>query len=345
MPVARSDPRDYRRAVTLLADVAEAPVFATAARTWTWSDVFLATRLWGEWDALLEGTRDAGASSDAVKQAGRDWRVARRLIAGDELKAWLARRRLSVGDWNAYLGRTIGVRDPAAAPDPGLMWAEGACSGAWDAIAERLAHRVAAWDAAGAPGAPKPPPPAWFARMPGAADAREIGVDPDTVATRCGELWAAELALHELKRSAAASDAVASVVAAHNVDWLRVECDWLETGDEDVAREAALRARVDGLALADVARRAGLRLEPRRLYVEELDAALQPRVISAAPGDLLGPVALNGGGPARWLVAAVRDKVPPTLDDPEIRARAERTAVGAAVGRLVSERVTWHEHD
>ena len=97
--MARGHVRDYGRAVTLLADVAEAPVFATATRTWTWGDVFLAALLWGEWDALLQATRDAEAPKDAVEQAGRDWRVARRLIAGDERKAWLARRELSVADW------------------------------------------------------------------------------------------------------------------------------------------------------------------------------------------------------------------------------------------------------
>lgn len=342
--MARRHVRDYRRAVTLLADVAEAPVFATATRTWTWSDVFLAALLWGEWDALLQATRDAQASKDAVEQAGRDWRVARRLIAGDELKAWLARRDLSVADWKAHLRRAIGERSADAEPDPAVLWAEGSCSGAWADVARRLAARAAAADVAGTSPAPGTPPPAWFARMPDAARAREIGIDPGAVAVRAGELWSAERALRDLASSAAAPDEVASVVASHNVDWLRVDCDWLEAGDEDVAREAALLARVDGLELAEVARRAGLPLEPRRVYVGELDAELQPRVISAAPGDLLGPVALNGGA-TRWLVAAVRDKVTPTVDDPEIRERAERTAVTAAVERAVAERVRWHEHD
>lgn len=330
--------------MTHLADVADAPVFATPRRAWTWGDVFLATLLWDEWERLLEATRDADAPGEAVKQAGRQWRIERRLLAGDELKAWLARRRLSVTDWNAHLRRAIGARTPDAAPDPSVLWAEGACSGAWDDITRRLAARAAAWESAGATAARRPPPPAWFARMPGADDARRIGVDPGRVAMRCDELWAAELAFEELRDSAAASEAVAAAVSTHNVDWLRVDCDWLEADDEDVAREAALLARADGLDLAAVAQRAGLPLEPRHVYVAELDSALQPRVISAAPGDLIGPLPLNDGG-ARWLVAAVRDKVVPTLDDPEIRARAEGTAVAAAVERALTEQVSWLEHD
>jgi hypothetical protein len=134
-------------------------------------------------------------------------------------------------------------------------------------------------------------------------------------------------------------------VSSHNVDWLRVDCDWLEAGDENVAREAALLARADGLALADVAQRAGLALEPRRIYVGETDPALQPALISAAPGDLVGPLALGANGDSRWLLARVRDKVVPTLDDPDIRARAEETVIGAAIARAVQQHVTWHEHD
>jgi hypothetical protein len=330
--------------VTLLVDVADAPVFATASRTWTWSDVFLATRLWGEWNGLLEATRPADASAEAVKQAGRDWRVARRLIAGDELKAWLAQRHLTLADWNDYIRRAIGVRPAGAAPQPEALWAQGSCSGLWDAVAERLSARAAAWEAAGAPATAGPPPRAWFAQMPPAADADLIGIAGPTVAVRAEQLWAAEAALTRLCTAAAASDAVATAVSAHNVDWLRVDCDWLEAGDENVAREAALLARVDGLSLPDVAERAGLALDPRRIYVGDLDAALQPVLMSAAPGDLIGPLSLgNGSGP--WLLARVREKVVPTLDDPDIRSRAEDAAVGAAVRRAVEQHVSWHEHD
>jgi hypothetical protein len=330
--------------VTLLVEVADVPVFATASRTWTWSDVFLAARLWGEWDGLLEATRPATAPPEAVKQAGRDWRVARRLIAGDELKDWLAGRNLTLADWNDYIRRAIGVRPAGAAPQPDVLWAQGACSGTWDGVSERLSARAAAWEEAGAPTAPGPPPPAWFAQMPPAPDAEQIGIAGPTVALRAEQLWSAEAAFARLCATAAASDAVASAVTAHNVDWLRVDCDWLEAGDENVAREAALLARVDGLALPDVAQRAGLPLDPRRIYVGDLDAALQPALMSAAPGDLIGPLSPgNGSGP--WLLACVREKVVPTLDDPDIRARAEDAVVGAAVRRAVEQHVSWHEHD
>ena len=330
--------------MTLPADVAHDPVFSTSTRAWTWSDVFLEARMTGAWDIVLAATRDAEASSEAVKEAGREWRRARHLIAGDELKAWLARRRLTLADWNAYVRRAVGQCAADAAPDPEAVWAEGACSGAWDALADRLSARVAAWEAEGTPAAEQPPPVDWFARMPSAGEAVEIGVDPADVAARCGDLWAAAVSFARLRAEASASDAVAATVAAHNIDWLRVECDWLEATDENVAREAALLARADGVGLDDVAKRAGLALEPRHVYVGDVDPALQPTLISAAPGDLVGPVAL-GNGSGRWLIAAVRDKVVPTVNDPDVRARAEEAAVEAAVRRAIDEQVTWHEHD
>jgi hypothetical protein len=74
---------------------------------------------------------------------------------------------------------------------------------------------------------------------------------------------------------------------------------------------------------------------------------LQPTLISAAPGDLVGPLSIgaNGDGRGRWLLARVRDKIVPTLDDPEIRARAEEAVVDAAIRRAIEQHVTWHEHD
>jgi len=78
--------------------------------------------------------------------------------------------------------------------------------------------------------------------------------------------------------------------------------------------------------------------------VGDQDAALQPALMSAAPGDLIGPLSLgNGSGP--WLLARVREKVVPTLEDPDIRARAEEAAVGAAVRRAMEQHVSWHERD
>jgi hypothetical protein len=138
----------------------------------------------------------------------------------------------------------------------------------------------------------------------------------------------------------AASDAPRRAVAANGGDWLRVECEYLAATDEDVAREAVLLVREDGVPLTDVARQAGLEPVTGALYAGEMVPELRTRVMSSAPGETVGPVALAGS----FLVMSVRNKVAPSMDDPEIRERAERWAVEAAVAREVAERVRWHEH-
>ena len=322
--------------------------------TYTWGDVFLAARLWGEWDALEEWLRNGLAALEAapvadadVKQAGEDWRRARRLLAGDELKNWLARKRLSIDDWRAYVARAValhragagGAATGAVADDvvAGSIWAEGACSGAFEGHAARLAERVAA----PAAGAPAPPPPAWFERSPSAAEAEAIGIPAAEVARRVERLWAAEEAHARLCDAVRESDAIRRTVSANTVDWLRLDCELLRVGAEDAAREAVLLVREDGMPLPEVARQAGLELAAERLYLGEMPPELRPRLASAAPGELVGPLATGGEG---YLLVAVNDKVVPSLEDPEIRARAENAAIASAVEREVQARVRWHEH-
>lgn len=312
--------------MTRLDEVAAAPLLDARERTWTWGDVFLAARLWGEWDAWLAGVADRRAPADQ-RAAEVAFRRERRLIAGDELRAWLASHRLGVDDWRAWLRG-----------EPVEPWTAGVCDGSFDLWADRLAERAGALSAADPAPAPAPPPPAWFGRMPGAGEAVAIGIPADAVARRAEELWLAERAYQRLCADAAAGDAVERLVADNTVDWLRVDCELIEAVDEDVAREAALLVREDGLDMPEVARIARLPLAADQVYVGELPVELRPWLISAAPGELVGPVAVNG----HFVLAHVRGKLVPTAADPDIRARAEQAARSAALERVVREEVHWH---
>ncbi|MEA2412235.1 MAG: hypothetical protein QOC77_2796 [Thermoleophilaceae bacterium] len=330
--------------MTLLADVAELPVLSAGGVTYRWSDVFLAARLRGEWDAVAESAAapEAPSDDDALRRAGIAFRTERRLLAADELRDWLARHRLTLEDWNAYLRRRLGPGSRAQSEPPaGALWAEGACSGALERFAHALAARAAALAAepdteAGAP------PADWFARMPARAEAAALGVPADDVPGRCAELWRGEAAYESLRAAVIESDAPKRALAAGSADWLRVDCEYVVAADESVAREAALLLREDGMPLVDVARAAGLEPVDGRPYVGEMPPELRTRAISAAPGDRIGPIAVDGG--SLFVVMSVRGKVAPSMDDPEIRARAESAAVQKAVEREISGRVTWHEH-
>jgi hypothetical protein len=339
--------------MTLLADVAGLPVLSAGGVTYPWSDVFLAAQMWGEWAPVAERAAAPEAAPDAaaLKRAGAAFRTERRLLAADELRDWLARHRLTLEDWNAYLRRRLGggsgSGSGAAHSDEGAVWAEGVCSGAFAGFSRALAERAAAL-AAGehapgeqAPTAEPPPHADWLARMPGRAEAAELGIPPDEVASRCADLWRAESAYERLRAAVTASDEPRRALAAHSADWLRVDCEYVLAGGEDVAREAALLVREDGLPLEEVARAAGLDAVDARVYVGDMPAELRAAATSAAPGDGIGPVAVEGG--SRFMVMAVRGKVAPSMDDPEIRARAHGAALERALEREVTERVTWHE--
>lgn len=311
--------------MTLLPEVAPDPLLVARDTTWSWADLFLAATLRDEWSTLV--TNRPPEPDGKAAEVG--FRRARRLLAADELEEWLAENRLTVAEWRAYVH----------GGEPVNPWIAGICSGTFDTWKQRLAERAGALAAADPKPTPSPPPAAWFAHMPDADAAARIGIPVDEVAVRTELLWQAERALERLRIDAAAGDAIARTVAANNADWLRVDWELLEAGDENVAREAALLVREDGMNLPDVARVAGLPLAADRVFVGEQPAEIQPKLLSAAPGELVGPLALGGTG--TWLLAHVRDKLVASADDPEIRSRAEAAAVKAAIERVVREEVRW----
>jgi hypothetical protein len=332
--------------MTLLADVAGVAVLSAGGTTYRWSDVLLAARLRGEWDEVEQGAAapEAAPDEEALRAARAGFRTERRLLAADELRDWLSEHRLTLGDWDAYLRRRLGPGPggaPHATPAPDTVWAEGVCSGAFARFAQELAARAAALAAAPDTRA-GPPSGDWFARMPARDEAAALGIAGSDVPSRCAELWRAEMAYDAFCAGVVASDAPKRALAASSADWLRIDCEYVVAADEDVAREAALLLREDGLPLAEVAHAAGLESVDGRPYVGEMPPELRPRAISAAAGDRIGPIAVAGG--SRFVVMAVRGKVAPSMEDPEIRARAESAAVRQAVEREVAERVTWHEH-
>src|SRR5438270_2752593 len=113
--------------MTRPADVAELPVLSAGGVTYRWGDVFLAAALRGEWAALAAGAAapEAALDAEALRRAGVAFRTEHRLLAADELRDWLARHRLTLDDWKAYLRRRSGEGSRGAAASPGARWAEG----------------------------------------------------------------------------------------------------------------------------------------------------------------------------------------------------------------------------
>jgi len=298
------------------ARIAARPVFTVDGTTWSWADVGAAARRHGSWQDLETWSREAlacakrlAASGETldpheIVEAARRFRYARRLLAGEELEAWLDRWEVTEEEWRDHLRRTLlHARWPGQLADTvrrfpvrsdelePVLWPDAVCTG----LLERAAQRLAAQHALAADGAPH-----------GAVDEPELE--------------------HE--------------IAIHRLEWLRVEGELLTVGTLDAAREAALCVREDGRRLAEVAADAGTAATPLHVYADDVETELSSALVGALAGELVGPVAYGDG----YALVLVRSKTPPTVGDPEVRRRAEARIAERAVARALREHVEWHDH-
>jgi hypothetical protein len=320
-----------------LGALADRSLFTVAGRTYAWEDVLAAAELRGELGELERQTRQGlaclqrlAASGDSVapealRAAATVFRYDRNLLAAEELEAWLDAHGLAVADWNAYLRRLL-VRErwadeleriendfPVSEADvAAALRAEAVCTGFLREAATRLAEDAA---------------------LASSAAEIEDGADRESV-------------IESLTREAAtlrvrppSPHDVAREIAAHALDWIRIEAETLELDDAEAAREAALCVRVDGRSLGDVAEEAGVAGSRLVLYLGDADPGLRSALISASPGELVGP--LEGG--SGHLLLQIRAKAEATQEDPELERRAAAALAARTIERELRNRVVWHE--
>ena len=309
-------------------------LFTVARRTYTWEDVVLAAELRGELGELERQTRQGlacvarleaepgDAPIEAVRAAATVFRYDRNLLAAEELEAWLETRGLTVSDWNGYLRRQV-LRERwadelerieaefAVGEDEveEALRAEAVCSGLLQRAAERLAEDAA------------------------------LAAANDVAADRTESIAGLAQAADAMRSRVPTPPELAREVAAHAIDWIRIEAETLELDDAEAAREAALCVRVDGRPLSDVADDCGVPANPLVLYLGDADPELQTALASAAPGELVGPV-VHGAG---HMLLQLRAKTEPSADDPELERRAAAVLAARSVDRELRDRVVWHE--
>jgi hypothetical protein len=301
-------------------------VFAVERRPYSWGDVVLAAEAWGDWAASEQAARAAAAGLARARQAREPlaggeidraeeaWRRARRLLAAEELQAWLADRVVGVEEWRDYIrglvlaGRAEATADGEPIDDHGV-WVHATCSGALVRVARKLAERVAV--------------------------ASLVAAGPLTVDL----LERLDREFEEFCAAAATPAAIEREIDRRRLDWLLVDWRFQASEDQAMMREAALCVRDDGLDFADVARTAGLAVERRLDTVEEIPPELQAHLLGAAVGSVVGPVSAAG----TFLVAEVMERRPPTVDDPDVADRARQSVLARAVGAELTDRVSWHE--
>jgi hypothetical protein len=336
-----------------LASNGERPVFEVANRTYDWSDVVLAAILWGDWQKLAAETREGLAcvrrldelglelSADELQAGANAFRSGRNLYSADELSEWLAGWGLSLSEWldsvrrgllrtkwAAELERVVEEHRPDDDQVALLLWIEGVCSGVLERAARRLAGRAAVAAATGSSDVDVEAPASALEQ------ARDFGSDPK----RLGRIYALEAAFARFRGGETSVDAVHKEIERNRLDWVRVEGEALAFADQDVAREAALCVR-EGMAFEEVARQAGVESGILRRFLEEAEAELQPHLLSATEGSLIGPVLVG----EQFMLLRIQTKHVPTSEDPDVRHRAEQALLRRAVAREVAQRVRWFE--
>jgi hypothetical protein len=351
---------EFSKEVAPMSEILDQPVFAAGEAQYTWADVVLAARAWGDRRNLIEHTRLGIACARHARRTGQLWdsaaaeaaaegfREDRELFEADDMEAWLETRGIDADDWMRYIRRVllrekfraeladIRAKCPVSRKEVGeRLWAEGVCSGEWDRLAWKLAGRAAVHDRTvkegGASKATIAPLPDWD---PG--NGIVAGVRPEIAQARLPVLESLEQSFQAFRRQVTTPDAVRAQITAHQTDWVQVVCASVVFPDEGMAKEAALCIRDDGEPLEEVAARARAVVQERRFALEEIPPAQRMAFLSAQKGDLLGPLNWDG-----FRLIQLRDKVLPSPDDPATRQRAEQAVLEVALGREIRQRIKW----
>lgn len=332
------------------------------SRTYTWLDAVLAAMLRGDWvrfeshlaagAACAEEADRAGAWPDAdeAEAAATDFRYARDLLTTEETEAWLASAGLSIETWSEVLARDVlrarwahrlaaltAQHDRPPDYDEDLVTAEGVCSGMFAAFAQALADRLAVAEMAEA--VDSSTVAADVAATVQAHAAWLSGLDPRDVERRLAHLAHVNGVHASTTRAAVDEAALSQHLDRYRLEWMRIDLEQLSFSTAEAAREAAWCVREDGLTLSEVAMESKQAVADVRTLLDGLTDPLRDAVLSAQLEEVVGPIEIDG----RYQVALVVGKTPPTLADPLVRARAERSVVEALTARAVLSHVVWIE--
>lgn len=267
------------------------------------------------------------------------FRRARRLEAGQDLRAWLDARLVTMGEWEAHLARSLAGRQlatatvPAGTPEIGLdcraFVVDLACGGWWRRFAD-LATRL--WAASKLTESGLDPAEGDVSEEAGHVMAMLdpfIALDKDSCTEGLRRVRTRERALEETARHRGTADVVAARILEHAIEWTELRFDELLLPTREAANEALLCARDDGISAAELAARAALPLLQRRSRHDSLPVAATSLLDGALPDQPFGPVALDG----EWAVLWLRERRRPSLEDEATRAAASAELLDEALER------------
>ena len=303
--------------------------FAVGSVERTWADVVAAAEERGDWQAVEDEAREGlaclsrqreaggGPTMQEVREAGKAFRYKYRLLAAEEMEQWLGSWDMTVSDWLHYIRRSL-LREryageleeltdrfpPQQAEVDRLCWSTAVCSGALFRFAFTLASRLAVREALA-----------------------ERGEAPSNL----------ESGFEQFCAEVASPEAVQKELVTRQLEWTQVDYESITLPREHMAREALLWLVADRRSMQEVSEATGAPARRTRVFLEDAGEALRDLLMGISPGELRGPVPVDGG----FELVLLHGKDAPSVEDEDVQRRARQDMVRRAVQRQVDDRVRW----
>ena len=298
--------------------------------------------LWREVHALAQ-REDRDVDDAALQAMSEQFRSERDLISAEETERWLEARGLTLEDFSDYFRRRFWKDATGEKVEPeafdssaehrDLLRVELLLSGEFDRMAVRLAWRVAAGGEC-APDAVESERGRFLERA---------GFDDEWLA-RLGrdqswldEMLKLEAAYRRQCDALLTPEARERMLNALRLPLKRVELETVDLESRDAAREAFFCVREDGVAMAEVAKNGRYPYRRDEIVLEDLPAELRQKILCAASGEMLEPIARGDG----FQLCRIIRKIEPDLADAQTRSRVEQRIVEDHFSELAAGCVRW----
>jgi hypothetical protein len=336
-----------------MAVLPQGPVAKVGGRSISYEDLVLVAVSDGSWEEFVcwcvEGLRrdeEGAVSAGDVRRAAEAFRRHRKLEAGEDLRAWLAERAITMAQWQSHLRRRVVQGEdtvtsyrstgfPAEFEDALRIYSF--CRQFWEGEVPRVLTWSVAAELVGEV-APDTTELDRFVELAVNDDVARLGaIGGDWLRERMATLMAWCQAYERLGAHLADESTIAGFVAERWVDWSVITVESCLVPTESAAREALLCATEDDLKPEEISERAKGTVELSTVGAGEFDSGLPPRLLSAPIDTPAGPIRHED----RWSVVWVRDRRPPDPTDPVVRADVTAELVVDAVQRQLIDRESW----
>ncbi len=332
------------------------PLFSVGDKEYSGKDVLLAAMIRNDWEAFEIEVRKGMACVKAAEDNDEDfeeeiessavkWRYEHNLVAADDLTSWLDERQIDVEEWLGYVQRSMLVQKwshqlddilakyPAADQELAqIIECDAICSGTLNRFSIDLAGRAAIYLKK-----EDPIPSTEF-------QSQEIPIQPanilqlDVDQEQLRHLWKLEEFFQWFSRISLTEEAIQNHIRSHFMDWTQFRYKHLSFPREEIAQEAALCIKEDGLDFDVVAKQAKIEATEEIFYYDDLADALKDLFMIVQKGSLVGPLRFNQGFSLFWIT----DRFAPAEENPEITKKAKRDLLQKISDREITDHVRWH---